>query len=173
MQQLVGTRNEDTRYDFLLFISRVLTSCLPDLYLHNTLSRYRLLRLYFRCLFNAVHTIRTCKSFQTNDFQDRFLTTRTHGRAKVISIFLKLGTVRLFHCFSNQEELHLLSSKLLSRIFVSRQILKVHPSTRTQSIGFEPIRPLRPRISNPLQYLYGNSAYFISPACSKHNCHRW
>ena len=52
MQQLVGTRNEDARYDFLLFIGRVLTSCLPDLYLHNTLSRYRLLRLYFRCLFN-------------------------------------------------------------------------------------------------------------------------
>ena len=52
MQQLVGTRYEDTRYDFLLFIGRVLTSCLPDLYLHNTLSRYRLLRLYFRCLFN-------------------------------------------------------------------------------------------------------------------------
>ena len=105
MQQLVGTRNEDTRYDFLLFIGRVLTSCLPDLYPHNTLSRYRLLRLYFSCLFNAVHTIRTCKSFQTNDFQDRSLTTRTHGRTKVISIFLKLGTVRLFHCFSNQEEL--------------------------------------------------------------------
>ena len=89
MQQLVGTRIEDTRDDFLLFIGRVLPSCLPDLYLHNTLSRYRLLRLYFRCLFNAVHTIRTCKSFQTNDFQDRFLTTRTHGRLCGLVLFLR------------------------------------------------------------------------------------
>ena len=27
----------------------------------------------------AVHRIRTCKPFQANGFQDRFLTTRTHG----------------------------------------------------------------------------------------------
>lgn len=32
MQQLVGTRNEDMRYDFLLFIGMVASRCLPDLY---------------------------------------------------------------------------------------------------------------------------------------------
>ena len=30
-------------------------------------------------ILNAVHRIRTCKSFPTNDFQDRFLTTRTYS----------------------------------------------------------------------------------------------
>ena len=46
MQQLVGTRNEDMCYDFLLFIGRVLTSYLPDLYLHNTFRRYRLFHFF-------------------------------------------------------------------------------------------------------------------------------
>lgn len=159
MQQLVGTRNEDMRYDFLLFIGRVLTSCLPDLYLHNTLSRYRLLRLYFRCLFNAVHTIRTCKSFQANDFQDRFLTTRTHGRRD--GHFLFHSEMFGYH---PQKPIGIERPLTVTQVPFSplRQILSsAHPSAPTQSIGFEPIRPLRPRISNSLQYLYGNSAFFI------------
>ena len=36
----------------------------------------RRLALY---VYGAVHRIRTCKPFTANDFQDRFLTARTHG----------------------------------------------------------------------------------------------
>ena len=37
---------------------------------------------YQRPIFraNAVHRIRTCRSFTANDFQDRSLTTRTYGK---------------------------------------------------------------------------------------------
>ena len=67
MQQLVGTSmSRDKRYDFLLFIGRVATRYLSDLYPHvcyvilrQPFSRYRLLRYFLDSYSKATARSRT------------------------------------------------------------------------------------------------------------------
>lgn len=113
-----------------------------------------------RCysFLNAVHTIRTCKPLQPTVFKTA-PSPPGHTAYKVVTIFLKLETVRLFHCFPKQEELLLSQQSYFLEFSLLNSNYWSHPSATRAECRIRTYKPnKRPRISSPLQYHYGNSA---------------